>query len=557
MFDIGVNTFAEEDLSSDEIVFFDSEPTYEELLEINNELYRELYFMKYAKFEKEVQDGFEMFTNAFIACEYVQRHGIDDNISELIGNEGLLSNIKDVVVKFAKWLFGVIQKFVKWIGSLFSGTNANYTTANSSNYNLAAHKAAVILIRGSRSDKQKVIADIKKGVSNSKLAPGLKEGDTSRPTVKNIVIGIPENKRIICDVFEGITNDILVSMVDKTSTVSTNRVANGIKAIKNAVDGPQTYVTLSEAASWVLDVSNSATEYREIVMQLYDKLKKLPRLKATASESECLAYIKSVESSLKIRRTTAASSMNSDNAKMYQEKVSELFKLFRDAYSVETVVINYIKRVVTALYRKTFYFKGFEQQSGAIDVRVKIPNDLLERIRDAWKCDSLTINRLIISSTRVQFNDKSEGNTLWRSINGKLCTGKNVYISYQMFKTKLVCQKVIDECKQQIQEENIDPDKYHICLEPDRVKQFLLTLVHECRHIYQYTNNLHTKDMGKRTSSYKDSLEKEHEMDARKAAMNFVFKDEDVRWAEHILNKCIDEEIKQLRTVWKDKLSDQ
>ena len=76
--------------------------------------------------------------------------------------------------------------------------------------------------------------------------------------------------------------------------------------------------------------------------------------------------------------------------------------------------------------------------------------------------------------------------------------------------------------------------------------------MHEARHIYQDIKNVHTKDLPRNGTdrSHKEYLKFEHEMDARKAAANFEFKDSDVEWCKKLLQYCIEQETKELNKRW-------
>lgn len=552
MLDIGLNTFAEEEYSSDGIFIIDSEPTHEQLLEINNELYRELYFMKYAQFEKEVQDGFDIFANAFIACEYVQQNGFDEHVAQLIGNEGLLTNIKDVVVKFAKWLFGVIQKFINWIGSLFAKTP---NIKSGSNPKQMSEYACVMLLRGNKSDRTKVVNDIK-SASRSASTFLEKEGHKDLPGGEaRRSLHVPDGHQRILQILKLFKNDF--EKLNKAEIVASTELLNKLTMELFSLLSSQDviYVSPFNAAEYVLQASQCIFDIRVDVMILYDKLKKITPLSKNATEKECETYVRQVNSALNID-ADFSDQKYSDKAKKFQSKIASLFSVFKKIYTIEHRVIRSMKPTITGLYGLSHYHgddKKFDQLSGAIDVRVKIPADLMNRIREAWKCKQLTINRLIISSSHVTQNrEYSFGSSPYAKYGGKLWSSKDIFITYQTFKSAIWHKEWQKDYEDALKTLNIDADKYCAQINPDRVKNFLITIVHETRHIYQVIKNEHTKDYSKNGSniSHKEYLELDHEMDARKAAANFEFKDSDIEWCKRILKHCIEQETKELNKRW-------
>ena len=532
MLDIGLNTFAEEEYSSDGIFIIDSEPTYEQLLEINNELYRELYFMKYAQFEKEVQDGFDMFANAFVACEYVQRNGIDEHITELIGNEGLLTDIKDVVVKFAKWLMSIIRKVIQWVASLFTKSIASYDKTSSKD----AKQITVSLLRGDRSSRSKAVADFKQiaskiqNQSDSKadgmisIPDDLEEEGNNTAQFANIIGTLLSNGH------PGVDFD-LFKKIQKHTTFTFSKNMTNVKA--------------SVAAEYVLNISENMTKIRYAIMLLYNKLKEIPALSNNPTAEECNGYIQKVSKAFNLPFKEYKEKY-SENAKIMQLKVQNMFKVFKGIYVIEAKlikalfpIVNDIIRSGGATYKEPMIYGGnkYTINTYAVDYRIRIPQDLMNRMREAWKDDKLTINRLIISSVRKQSN-RVLG---MASIVGNEAT-KDIFISYNSFVSKLAVKKEIEEYSKYLEFNDINTKEYNINLSTDRVEQFLDTLVHECRHVYQFSNKKHIKDAGKVGSddeTHEKYLKYEHEMDARKAAANFKFKQEDVDWVKSILkNIC-------------------
>ena len=550
MLDIGLNTFEEEN-SSDGIFIIDSEPTYEQLLEINNDLYRELYFMKYAQFEKEVQDGFDMFSNAFVACEYVQQNGFDEHVAQLIGNEGLLTNIKDVLVRFAKWLAGLISKFVNWVMSLFVKTP---NISKGSSPKQLSEYACVTLLRGSREERNKVIKDIK-AISRSVSTNIKQEGHQDLPgNEASRATSIPTGHQRILSILKMFAQD--AEKLNQSKIISSVELINKFTTeLISLLDGSYMKVTSYDAAEYVLHASEHIFNMRIDIMILYDKLKKIKPLSQNASEKECEAYIEQVKNILNVD-ADFSNEKYSEKAKEFKSKVTTLFSVFKKVYTIEHHVIRSMKPTITALYGLSHYHgntKKFDQLAGAINVRVKIPEDLMNRIRGAWKCKQMTINRLIISSSHVTENrERLYGSSPYAKYNGKYYTSKDIFITYQSFKSKMWLKDWMKEYEESLKKGNIDIKKYYAQVEPDRVKNFLLTIVHEARHIYQIIKNVHTKDLDKNGTdkTHKEYLEFDHEMDARKAAANFEFKDSDIEWCKSLLKSCIEQETKELNKRW-------
>lgn len=532
MFDLGLNTFAEEEYSSDGIFVIDSEPTYEQLLEINNKLYRELYFMKYAQFEKEVQDGFDLFANAFIACEYVQQNGFDEHVEQLIGNEGLITNIKDIVVKFAKWLMSIIRKIIQWVTSLFTKSTTSYDKSSSPN----ARQITYSLIRGDRSSRAKAAADFKQIASKAQKQSGSKsDGMVSIPDdLEEEVNNSSQFADMVCVLtnkgYPGVDFDLFKKIQKQTGFAFSKNMTN---------------VKASVAAGYVLNISESVTKIRDAIMVLYNKLKEIPALSNNPTAEECNGYIQKVSKAFNLPFKEYKEKY-SENAKIMQLRVQNMFKVFKGIYVTEAKlikalfpIVNDIVRSGGATYKEPMSLDGekYDINAYAVDYRIRIPQDLMNRIRDAWKDDKLTVNRLIISSVRKQSN-----NVFGRTVLVGDRVSKDIFISYNIFVSKLSVKNVIEEYSKYLEFNGINAKEYNINLSKDRVEQFLDTLVHECRHVYQFSNKKHMKDVNKLGSDdepHEKYLKYEHEMDARKAAANFKFKQEDVDWVKSILKNIV------------------
>ena len=280
-------------------------------------------------------------------------------------------------------------------------------------------------------------------------------------------------------------------------------------------------------------------------MILYNKLKAIPALSKNPTAEECNKYIQQVSKAFNLP-FKEYSEKYSSNAKVMQLRVQNMFKVFKGIYVIEAKlikalfpIINDIVRAGGTTYKDPMFLGGHKYtiDTYAVDYRVRIPQDLMKRIREAWKDDNLTINRLIISSVRKQVINVAG---IAAAIHGTAT--KDVLVSYNTFKTKLALKNQIEEYVDYLNRKGIDPEEHTIEVSTDRVKQFLDTIVHECRHVYQFENKKHLKDIDKVGSddeTHEKYLKYAHEKDARKAAANFKFKQEDVDWVRSILkNIC-------------------
>ena len=599
MLDLHLNDYSEIDEESG-VIFIDSIPTYSELIQCNQELMNLLTLSRFDEFISQSKNEFTSYMNMFVASEYIQEHGYDSTIKELVGEEGLLSDIGNALIRFVRWLIGWIGKFISWIKSLFSSSSSVSVSTEIS------HKTAKIdahkLIFGSKSERKAVREKLSKlsAQKNDKSTEAIqiKQGDNAIPVrqMSDVSMIVPKKANDIISALNKIDkmmdkplSHFILTETNGSDANSSDMLRLLLQLEKDLVISSETIVQANSANCWkyIKLVSESSESIHDKCLIMADQLETIKRPNmANPSETECKNFILSVA---KVLHADINDLVGNIGSYKYSKKVNDvrnicyvLMNLFRKLYTLEHKVEKNISIVMKQWYglvgksgteNKQLMAPDdwFEHSSTVMPftVIVQIPTDLMNRIRDAWKCPRLKIRHVIISSTKFLTTNESrkmEGyaNSRFRISNGKI-TGvvatKDVVINYETFKSIFHIKQAVMDALDTAKDNNFNVKQHHLAgiVEGNRAKRFIMAIIHETRHVYQAFRQefLEAKKDSSRKSaqarSRRDYMLDMSEMDARKAADNFEFKDSDVEWATNVVNKCIDKETELIR-YWKQRI---
>lgn len=562
MLNLELNTLTDE---LDGIIIRPYQFSYEELIDIINECDDEIILNEFTNFCNDFIRGCDVFINAMVVNDYVDQHGVDEAVTALIGNEGLISGIKNAFVTFAKWLWDKLKKLFDFIVSLFRRTKSIATNNPKSPENITNN-----LMGNNPSVRKQTINNLKKeSETKTESVPRIKDIKFTIETHMKSIRDATDNVKNIGRLYNTIANDAFAKMDDTSQLDKFNSdLSSAFESFKSSISGNEILDRFKVTIN-LDDFTENLYMLRAAAMSISTEIKKIPKIDIKDDESayQFLMYAaKAFDLNLKgsvddFRREDASFKKHIVN--YMKLAVAGARSMVVVAYKCDRMTTPKIVSIVTQL---TDHISNYDENSshtdayadGGVDVRVPIPSGLMKRMRDAWKDPSLTIKRLIVTNSRSTgvMNSASRicGFSQTIYLASKLGLVREVVINYSFFKNKLRFQNFIKEYKDDLAHHNINPKSNDIDVSEDQVESFLRTLVHECRHVYQKKNNVARTDAGKDSSKFEDYLKLEHERDARKAAMNFKFDSEDVVWVKNLIARCIKQECANIKKEFKNEL---
>ena len=509
------------------------EYSYEELVDIINEQEDELTLLEFdrfcAKFDKELND----WNNIFVLNGYISEHGVDQAVAELFGAEGLVGDVKNAIVSFAKWLWKQFRKLVDWIMKLFGNDKKlpPPTEKDLDNPRLFVFKTI--------SDKPNVKAA---GAVLKKLS-----------TDKKMTISIPKGLKPMAEIAYNLSGTMQDSIY---SWESAKKYMDVIPKIVDCLkDDVEIDVERNNAEDYYIacaSLTYGARSYALGILHVLTKiLKDAP--KDNLSEAEAVKYVNKVKTELKI-----ASSDNSVNADSFKQNIQAIRSICGVAIRCSDQFVKWGVKIVTQMMHKGASNTSADLERGynswneptiheliatkfaGVDVVASVPPIIVKKLNDAWK-RKFKVQRIIISNVRGV------------GIAGKIgALGGNsghvglpnveVSMSATIFAEKLGLRNLCSHARK------VDPNADNTAMireitegKYNRVDLFMTTLVHELRHTWQSQTDFKygkvvIPGVNGTTEEYENSA---HEVDARQAAKNYKVDDADRKWVKELLLKVL------------------
>ena len=508
-----------------EIIVRPYEYSYEELVELVRAYDNELLFNQFEDFCESLENNLDKWNNVFTINNYISIHGVDAAIKELVGEEGLLTNVKDSIVAFAKWLWKKLVDLINWIKNIFSSSD----------------NAGVI----EKDDINKPAVFVKKAVSSSKNAAEAKKIlsklDLSRQ--QNITVNFDYNsiKKVIGNVETFLTNTQWDYKQGKENLIKAQEV---LKIINS--DGTDRQMDRKSAAEAFATTVGFITKCRSIALGILHVLNNIVSKKVSnnLSPEEAKQYVLSIQKELKINESDE---VNTNNLKEY---ISTMRASCGVAIRLSNSFVKQGISIITQLYfPEGDYvtpwtmddYKAFLTSSlPGVDLVVPIPPIIQKKLNDAWG-RKFRLQRIIISNVRGSGIAGKKLGLIGANVGHVGLPNVEIFMTPNFFAKKLELKKTFENVVKNTTGQLPDVLQQIVDAKYERVETFMKFMVHELRHTWQsQTGFKYGKVILPGVNGTQEDYEASaHEVDARKAVDNYKVDDSDRKWVKEILFKLM------------------
>lgn len=416
---------------------------------------------------RQVQDGCIAYNNAIVISQYYDKYGYTEHFRTLVGSENLVDQAKDVIRRFVKWVKQKLTELIEKISNLF--------------LLLRRRLAKLFGLQKTPTD----LLSMQKQI-DSKLSLASKFMSDTVSTRFDTRRICNTTKEAITFITEGPSNNT-VDQYTKGTNDCLNKVEESCKELSHFSSIQRTVV--SDQARFVSSITGSLAVRADSLLIDLKEFKET--ISGDMTREEFLEAVKEFTKSSP--KTFNSSVFDKELDQMIQEVTKIVATMTTSSGRLMNITYNYLSKLNKEI-----------NSDAPVRVVVGINPQMLRRLEHQFG-GSLNIRNIIITNedphTWEIANDTPDERPAcgWCYANGHNSGALDLYINYRLYKRRLKTKRYDD---------------------------FILTIVHECFHLFRSQH-------GSSTTS------EEHEEDlARTEEIEYgVPKADDIAWVQSVMKK--------------------